>query len=94
MLRFVVAYDIPNDRRRTKIGELLEAYGTRVQRSVFEISLENKTHFETLKARLMLMMVEEEDSVRFYSLCANCVQKSEALLDERGPFEGDAIYFF
>jgi len=94
MLRCVVVYDIPDDRRRTKVGELLEGYGTRVQRSVFEVRFKNKAHLETLKARLLLMMVEEEDSVRIYNICENCLVKSEALLDGRTPFETDAIYFF
>ena len=32
---YVIAYDIPNDRRRQKIADLLEGYGKRVQYSVF-----------------------------------------------------------
>jgi CRISPR-associated endoribonuclease Cas2 len=38
----IVVYDIPNDKRGTKLSKFLEGYGCRVQFSVFEcfISLE------------------------------------------------------
>ena len=35
MYRYVVTYDIPDDHTRKKVGDLLEGYGIRVQRSVF-----------------------------------------------------------
>ena len=39
MLFYVVVYDIPNDKRRKKVSDLLEGYGQRVQYSVFECTL-------------------------------------------------------
>ena len=44
-----VAYDIPDDRRRTKLSEHLENFGRRVQLSVFECLLEEK-QVERMKA--------------------------------------------
>lgn len=35
--RFVVAYDVPDDRRRTALAKLLHTYGDRVQYSVFVV---------------------------------------------------------
>ena len=35
----VISYDIPADKRRTKLAQLLENYGQRVQYSVFECLL-------------------------------------------------------
>ncbi|MGP1372035.1 MAG: CRISPR-associated endonuclease Cas2, partial [Almyronema sp.] len=32
----LVVYDIPDDKRRTKLATFLEGYGRRVQYSVFE----------------------------------------------------------
>ncbi|MGI0489366.1 CRISPR-associated endonuclease Cas2 [Pantanalinema rosaneae CENA516] len=39
MLLYVVTYDIPCDKRRKKVADLLEGYGRRVQYSVFECVL-------------------------------------------------------
>src|SRR5262245_31991344 len=33
---YLIAYDIPNDQRRTKVAKTLEDFGDRVQYSVFE----------------------------------------------------------
>ena len=35
MFLYVISYDIPDDKRRKKIADLLEGYGQRVQYSVF-----------------------------------------------------------
>jgi len=35
----VVVYDIPDDKRRTKLSKFLEGYGRRTQFSVFECFL-------------------------------------------------------
>jgi len=37
---WVVAYDSPNTKRRRKLAKLLEAYGERLQLSVFECRLQ------------------------------------------------------
>ena len=51
MLLYVVTYDIPNDKRRKKVSDLLEGYGRRVQYSVFECLLTSAKYAE-LKHRL------------------------------------------
>lgn len=35
--RYLIAYDIPDDARRTRIAKKLESYGDRVQYSVFVV---------------------------------------------------------
>lgn len=67
----VVSYDIPDDRRRTKVMKTLEGYGRRVQFSVFECEL-LQSHLDKLKARLKALAQAEEDDIRFYDLCENC----------------------
>jgi CRISPR-associated protein Cas2 len=37
--KFILCYDIPDDKRRTKLCRLCERYGVRVQFSVFEFRL-------------------------------------------------------
>jgi CRISPR-associated protein Cas2 len=70
----VVSYDIPDDRRRTKLMKTLEGYGSRVQYSVFECDL-RPADLEELQARVRQLIRREEDDVRFYPLCDSCVRK-------------------
>jgi len=67
MLLYVVAYDIPDDKRRKKVSDLLEGYGKRVQYSVFECVLSQAKYDELLK-RLKGQVKLSEDSLRFYPL--------------------------
>jgi len=64
---YVITYDIPSDKRRKKVSDLLEGYGRRVQYSVFECVLTSKK-FEELKDRLAKRVNLSEDSIRFYPL--------------------------
>ena len=68
MLLYVVTYDIPNDKRRKKVSDLLEGYGRRVQYSVFECLL---TSANRIKAPAPTKVKLEEDSVRFYPISAH-----------------------
>ena len=68
-----VCYDIPDDRRRTRMSNILKGYGTRVQRSVFECDISPK-HFQRMKERLGKLLTPE-DGLRYYILCAECVPK-------------------
>jgi len=67
----VISYDIPSDKRRTKVAKALEGYGTRVQYSVFEVNLPSG-QIERLRAELRKLIDEKEDSLRFYALCRAC----------------------
>ena len=50
-MRYLISYDISDDKIRSRISRLLEAYGSRVQRSVFECVLA-PNEFEALARRL------------------------------------------
>ncbi len=75
---YVVAYDIPDDKRRTKVHKLLLGYGKWTQYSLFECFL-SRQQLLLLSSRLAEHLVAEEDSVRFYPLCATCVSKVETV---------------
>lgn len=75
---YVIAYDIPDDRRRTKIHNILLGYGKWTQYSLFECFLTRK-QLVLLQSRLAEYLVAKEDSVRFYSLCASCVSRVETV---------------
>ncbi|WP_353933278.1 CRISPR-associated endonuclease Cas2 (plasmid) [Okeanomitos corallinicola TIOX110] len=70
----VVVYDIPNDKRRTKLSNFLEGYGRRVQFSVFEcfLSLEE---MRQLYIKVRKLVKAEQDSVRFYWISQDAVDR-------------------
>lgn len=72
----VIAYDIPNDKRRTKVMKLLQGYGDHVQESVFECDLAAGT-FRQLTQRLQKLVELNEDNVCFYHLCLADVGRIE-----------------
>ena len=86
---YVVAYDIPDDRRRTKVHQILMGFGKWTQYSLFECFLSRKDLI-LLQSKLGEYLINTEDSVRFYPLCANCVAKEETIGD---PPPKDEILF-
>lgn len=71
MLRFVVCYDITSDQRRRKVAECLDAYGDRVQDSVFELRVD-RALFDKCISELSGLIAPDEDNVAIYRLCAAC----------------------
>ncbi len=64
---FVVAYDIPNDRRRTKVANTLLGFGERLQYSVFLVSA-RPAKLVRLKDALSKIAVSTEDSIALFDL--------------------------
>ena len=85
----VVCYGIRSDRRRNKVGKILEGFGTRVRKSVFECDLQPK-HFQKLRQKL-IKVLRDEDSVRYYHLCAECLPKVEVI--NGPPVTQTQLYF-
>src|SRR5437763_4425830 len=77
---YVIAYDIRDDKRRTKVHKILLGYGKWTQYSLFECFLTRKDLI-LLQSKLGEYLINTEDSVRFYPLCANCVAKVETIGD-------------
>lgn len=61
----LVVYDIPDDKRRTKLATFLEGYGRRVQYSVFECFISH-TEMQRLYLAIKRRVKSEEDNVRLY----------------------------
>ena len=74
----VVSYDIPDDRRRTKLHRHLKGFGMRVQYSVFECVLD-EPEVARLQTIVRQTIKHGEDHVRYYRLCENCVSRIIAL---------------
>jgi CRISPR-associated protein Cas2 len=60
--RYLVAYDIADDRRRTQVAHVLASYGDRVQFSVFVID-SRPAKLVRLRSRLAGMIDPDSDSV-------------------------------
>ncbi|MBV9021451.1 MAG: CRISPR-associated endonuclease Cas2 [Ktedonobacteraceae bacterium] len=86
---YVIAYDIPDDKRRTKIHKLLLGFGVWTQFSLFECFLTRKD-LVLLRSKLAKHLIEAQDSVRFYPLCAQCLAKVETVGGPR-PHE-DSVF--
>jgi CRISPR-associated protein Cas2 len=71
---YIVAYDIPDDKRRTKVHRALCGYGAWTQYSLFECWLTKRQLLE-LRAKLGRYLIAERDSVRLYPLCGSCQGK-------------------
>jgi CRISPR-associated protein Cas2 len=86
----VVSYDIPEDKRRTKIHKVLKSYGQWMQFSVFECEL-TEVEYAKLRSRLSKLIKPDQDSVRFYFLCRCCHGKVERIGGE--TVRDDSIFF-
>jgi len=51
-MKYLVTYDMSNDKNRKKLGDIFEEFGFRVNYSVFEIEL-NKTKLKKLLNKLI-----------------------------------------
>ncbi|MBD2848158.1 CRISPR-associated endonuclease Cas2 [Paenibacillus sp. IB182496] len=90
----LITYDVSTttpagQRRLRQVAKTCQAYGQRVQNSVFECIVD-AAQFASLKIRLLELIDEESDSLRFYRLGNNYKSKVEhvgakASIDVEGP---------
>lgn len=71
-LDILVTYDVSTEsregrRRLRKVAQICQNYGQRVQLSVFECKV-TQAQFEEMEARLVQVIDESQDSLRFYLL--------------------------
>lgn len=69
--RFVISYDVTDNSRRHRVAATLKGYGSRVQKSVFELAAEPEVIADCL-SRLRSLLQADEDSVAVYRLCRQC----------------------
>ena len=68
---WIVTYDIANPRRLRRVAALMERFGVRAQKSVFECWLDDAA-LQELQRRIQPLLNLRDDSVRWYLLCADC----------------------
>ena len=81
-VRYVIAYDVTDDRKRTKLAKFLLDYGDRMQKSVFEADLEPDEVKEILKK--VANWIDKEDSLRIYPVCQACLSRVKTI-GRKGP---------
>jgi CRISPR-associated protein Cas2 len=75
---YLVAYDLPSDKRRNKVHKILSGFGQWTQFSLFELFITDK-ELVLLQNKLEKVLNAEKDSVRFYPLCAACLKGVETV---------------
>jgi CRISPR-associated protein Cas2 len=90
MIRYVVTYDIADDRRREDVATLLSGYGPRVQLSVFECDLGTRREVAALRSKLRELIDPVEDQIRLYPLGDRAAQQVAVIgarvIEERQDF--------
>ncbi len=69
---YLVCYDIEEDRHRSRIAHILEGFGQRVQKSVFECHLDGKAFQRLVQLLERTFQPQGNDSIRIYPICADC----------------------
>jgi len=86
MKQLIVAYDISDDKRRYKIAKCLEGYGVRVNYSVFECVLKTGS-IKKMITSLNKLLNTNEDTIRIYYLCKECIKQVDVLGDGINGFD-------
>lgn len=70
----IVAYDISETKRRSKVVKILLKYGSRINFSVFECMVSD-TDLERLKSDIRSHINVKKDIVAYYPICMKCYSK-------------------
>ncbi len=74
---YLVCFDIVDNRMRRQTVKVIENYGCRVQKSVFECPGLTEEQFIKMKTRIEDCIDHTEDNVRYYHICRGCVRRIE-----------------
>ena len=74
----LAVYDISDETRLSKVAKTIENYGTRVQKSVFELNI-SIPKLKELHEKINDIIDNAVDSVRYYILCEEDWQKRESM---------------
>ncbi|MBW2739408.1 MAG: CRISPR-associated endonuclease Cas2 [Deltaproteobacteria bacterium] len=77
-MNMIVTYDIADPRRLNRVAKVIKDYGIRVQKSKFEVTVDNKTFVE-MKARIEDTIEPAEDGVKYFPVCERCAGTLEII---------------
>lgn len=71
----VIAYDIEDARRRRRLASIMEDYGARQQKSVFECLI-NQEKVQELVRKIKAVINRRKDKVHIYFVCQSCRERT------------------
>lgn len=87
-MRYLVCYDMADDSRRQRLGELLLDYGSRVEESVFECMLDPSLARQ-MEDRIRRVVDTGADKVLIYGLCESCANRGISIGTVERPVEAE-----
>ena len=66
-MNMIVAYDIAEPRRLTRVAKVVKDYGIRVQKSIFEVEVDGR-RFSEMTVRLGEIIEASEDGEKYLPL--------------------------
>ena len=89
---WVIAYDVANDKRRSKVARILLHHGIRIQRSVYECELDS-AEMESLVATISEVLDEGADVLHAFPTCDRCSRHRRTFGRVRDDFDIPFIVF-
>ena len=74
-MRYLVAYDVMDDKRRARVVKRLQNFGRRIQFSVFECDLEAVDYLKMCR-KVEAVLDFTQDRLHIYPLCTACVGRA------------------
>lgn len=90
-MNMIVAYDIADPRRLSRVAKIMLDYGVRVQKSIFEVELNPGAYLE-MKRRVEDVIVREADGVKYFPLCRRCAAFVE-IIGKGQQVEADRAFY-
>lgn len=78
-MKVLVAYDISDDGRLVRVAKISEDYGTRVQKSIFELEI-TPFHLSEMIERIEAVIDPEVDGVKYFPLCGPCAERKVVVI--------------
>lgn len=71
---YLIAYDIRHPARLRKLAKIVQDYGIRMQKSVFEAEL-LPSELQNMMHRMKSIINPSEDGIKIFRLCQSCEAK-------------------
>ena len=71
---YLIAYDIRHPARLRKLAKIVQDYGIRMQKSVFEAEL-LASELQNMMRRMKSIINPSEDGIKIFRLCQSCEAK-------------------
>ena len=90
-MRIIVAYDIADETRLRRVAKIAEDYGTRVQKSIFELDV-RVASLKEMMGRIEAVIDPELDGVKYFLLCEKCAHREVEIIGQGVYVDPDTAY--